>query len=81
MQNGAFKFSGKWQSKVRSLPETGMGYVVVSVTLNDGRRFNQAVIDTGIMARVRGLPDIPFTEDEIADLVATHEKWDWKQKP
>jgi hypothetical protein len=81
IRRGAFQFSGKWQSKVKSLPESGMGYVVVSVMLNDGRKFNQAVIDTGVMSRVRGLPDIPFTEDDIAGIVVTHDKWDWKEVP
>jgi hypothetical protein len=67
-------FSGKWQAKLRQLGETGMGYTVVAVTLNDGRKFDQAVIDSGYISRIRGLPDIPFTEDDVASIIATHEK-------
>lgn len=81
MRPGTFEFSGRWRLKVKNLGETGMGYTVVAVTLKDGRKFNQAVIDTGIMSRVRGLADIPFTEDDIADIVATHEKWPWDENP
>jgi hypothetical protein len=81
MRSGAFQFSDKWRSKVLSLGETGMGYTVVSVTLQDGRKFEQAVIDSGHLTRVRGLPTVPFTEDEIADIVVTGKKWDWNEKP
>jgi len=58
-----------------------MGFVVVSVTLKDGRKFNQAVIDSGILSRIRGLPNIPFAENEVADIAPTHDKWDWDEKP
>jgi len=81
MTPGAFQFRGKWQQKVRALAETGMGYTVVSLVLRDGRRFDQAIIDSGWLSRVRHLPDIPFTEDDIADIVPSHEKWDWSETP
>jgi hypothetical protein len=59
-----------------------MGYVVVSVVLRDGRSFDQVLIcDTGYVDRVRGLPDIPFAEDDIVKMTATHRKWDWKETP
>ena len=64
------------------MPETGMGYVVIAVTLSDGRVFDQVLIsDLGIVDRVRGLSDIPFTEDDIVEIRATHQKWDWKEVP
>jgi hypothetical protein len=81
MTPGAFQFRGKWQQKVRALPETGMGYTVVSLTLRDGRRFEQAIIDSGWLSKVRGLSDIPFTEGDITDIHASHEKWDWRETP
>ena len=81
MRRGTFTFSGKWITRVRSLPETGMGYTVVRVALRDGRAFNQAVVDSGVLNRVRGLTDIPFTEDDITEIVATHQKWDWNEIP
>jgi hypothetical protein len=81
MRSGTFTFSGKWLETVKSFPETGMGYTVVKIKLADGRAFNQALIDSGVLARVRGIADIPFTEEEIAEMSVTHEKWDWKEKP
>jgi hypothetical protein len=81
-RRGAFEFAGKWRDHVRALPETGMGYIVVSVALRDGRTFDQVLIsDTGYVDRVRGLPDIPFIEDDIVKIIATHRKWDWKEAP
>lgn len=81
MRSGAFTFSGKWLEKVKSIPETGMGYTVVNIGLTDGRVFAQVLIDTGVLVRVRGLMDVPFTEEEIAEIAASHEKWDWKETP
>jgi len=54
-----------------------MGYQIASVTLKDGRRFDQVVIVGGYLTRIKGLKDIPFSEDEIADIVVTHDKWDF----
>jgi hypothetical protein len=79
MRPGSFIFSAEWLAKVKSLPETGMGYTVVCVTLRDGRKFNQALIDSGYLTQVRGLPNVPFKEDDIAGISATHEKWDWNE--
>ena len=81
MRNGAFQFSGKWAEKVQALDETGMGYTVVRVQLNDGRVFEEAMIDSGHLARVRGIHDVPFNEEDIAELTATHAKWDWNESP
>lgn len=81
MTPGAFQFRGKWQQKVKALRETGMGYTVVSLVLRDGRRFDQAIIDSGWLSTVRGLPDIPFIEEDIADIFSSHEKWDWSETP
>jgi len=54
-----------------------MGYQVVSVTLNDGREFDQVVIVGGRIAEIRGRKDIPFTEAEISQIVLTHDKWNF----
>jgi len=82
MRRGAFQFSGVWKEKVKTLPESGMGYTVVRVTLKDKRVFEQALIsNAGFLSRIRGLADIPFEEDDIAEIVPTHERWDWKEKP
>ncbi|HEX3651311.1 MAG TPA: hypothetical protein VHU18_00650 [Rhizomicrobium sp.] len=58
-----------------------MGYTVASVRLSDGRKFDQVVIDSGILSRVRGLSDVPFSEREISEIKPTHEKWDWSENP
>jgi len=71
--------SEKWAAYLVALPETGMGYQVVSVTLNDGRRFEQVVVDSGYITRVRDYRDIPFAESEIAEIKITHDKWNWKE--
>lgn len=54
-----------------------MGYQVASITLKDGRRFDQVVIVGGYITRIKGIKDIPFSEDEIADITVTHDKWDF----
>jgi hypothetical protein len=81
MRNGGFQFSGKWMRKVQSLAETGMGYTVVRIVLNDGRVFEQVVIDSGHLTRIRGIHDVPFKEEDIAEITATHAKWDWNESP
>jgi len=58
-----------------------MGYVVVSVTLKDGRRYPQVLIDSGHLSRVRGLPHIPVVEDDIAEINQTDAKWNWDETP
>ena len=70
--------SQKWTPYLRSVPETGMGYWVVSVFLNDGRKFDQVVIDSGYITRVRGYDEIPFVESEIAEIKVTHDRWNWR---
>ena len=80
MRPGTFQFTGKLMPAVKALPETGMGYTVASITLTDGRKFDQAIIDSGYVTRVRGLPNIPFAEADVAEIKATHEKWDWKHE-
>ena len=71
------KLSDKWAPKLIAQGETGMDYQIVSVVLKDGRRFDQAVIVGGTIGRIRGMQGIPFTEDEIADIIVTHDKWDF----
>jgi hypothetical protein len=71
------RLSEKWAPQLMSQPETGMGYQVVTVELLDGRHFEQVVVDSGYITKIRGHSDIPFREDEIASLTVTHQKWDW----
>lgn len=70
----------KWGATLTSLPETGMGYQIATVKLSDGRQFRQALIVEGQLTKIRGIEGIPFSEDEIADIVVTHERWNFAEK-
>ena len=63
-----------------SLPETGMGYVIASVTLKDGTRYDQVVIDSGLITKIRGFENLDFTYDDIDSIEATHEKWNFREE-
>jgi len=71
------KLSKKWLDELSLKPETGMGYQVVTVVLKDGKKFDHAVVTEGCITQVRGLKNIPFTEEQIDKLILTHEKWDF----
>jgi hypothetical protein len=68
------QLSRKWASFFLTQPETGMGYVMTSVVLKDGRRFDRACVIGGSVSSVDGQTEIPFTEDEIGEFVVTHDK-------
>jgi hypothetical protein len=71
------RLSEKWASELANKPETGMGYHVVTVIVQDGRRFDQTAVVEGKIAEIRGLDEIPFTESEIAQIILTHDKWNF----
>ncbi len=71
------KLSSKWASDLASKPETGIGYQVVSVILKNGKRIDQIAIVQGQIAEIRGIKDIPFIEDEITQIILTHDKWNF----
>jgi hypothetical protein len=52
----------------------GMGYQLASIILKDGTHYDQAVIEAGYATRIRSFETIPFSEDQIADIVVTHDK-------
>ena len=66
------ELSEKWAAVLVRQPETGMGYQVTTVMLKDGRQFRNVTIVGGIVSDVAGHTDIPFKEEEIADIVVTH---------
>jgi hypothetical protein len=68
------KLSARWAKDLVSQPETGMGYLVASVYLKDGRRFDQVVIVGGTISGIRGNQSLPFEESDIDRIVVTHEK-------
>jgi hypothetical protein len=58
-----------------------MGYQVVSITLKDGRRFDQVVALDGHFTQARGYPVMPFTsQDEIARVIVTHKRWNFRKE-
>jgi hypothetical protein len=71
------ELSPKWAMELASTPETGMGYQVVSIILKDGQKFDQVAVVEGRITAIRGRKDIPFTEDQIAKIVVTHDKWNF----
>ncbi len=52
-----------------------MGYWIATAHLKDGRVFEQVVIDSGYVTKIREHQGIPFTEADIDHFVVTHEKW------
>jgi hypothetical protein len=58
--------------------ETGIGYQVVSVGLKDGRSFEQVCASEGCIIEVRGYKEIPFASNEIASLMVTHKRWNFR---
>jgi hypothetical protein len=58
--------------------ETGIGYQIVSVTLKDGRRFDQVVASEGCVIQVRGYDEIPFTPEEVRSVSVNHRHWNFR---
>ena len=65
------QLSDKWGPRLVRQPETGMGYQIATVVLSDGRRFDDVLIQEGLITRIKGLTEIPFTESEIVDIIVT----------
>jgi hypothetical protein len=66
----------RWVPILGAEPETGMGYQVATVHLEDGRVFDRVVIVGGAITSIRGESRIPFDESEIRRIVVTHDKPD-----
>jgi hypothetical protein len=66
------ELSKKWAPILLAQPETGMGYQIVSVLLNDGRRFDRVIVVGGTITEVKGKSDIPFNEEEITEIKVTN---------
>jgi hypothetical protein len=58
--------------------ETGIGYQIVSVALKDGRFFDQVLASEGCIIEVRGYKEIPFAPDEVASVIVTHKRWNFR---
>jgi hypothetical protein len=59
--------------------ETGIGYQVVSITLKNGKHFDQVVASEGCVIQVRGHKDVPFAPDDVAAVSVNHKNWNFRQ--
>ncbi len=60
--------------------DTGMGYQVVSVTLKNGKHFDQVVTSEGCVIQVRGHKDVPFLPDDVASVSLNHKRWNFREQ-
>ena len=72
--------SDKWGPKLVAQGETGMGYQIASIVLKDGRRFDRVVIVEGNITQVKDVEGVPFSEDQIDQIIVTHDKWDFAKE-
>jgi len=63
----------RWADVLARECESGMGYQVVTIRLKDGRQFAGVTVVGGVINRVEGAQSIPFAEDDIEDVVVTHD--------
>ncbi|MBS0548017.1 MAG: hypothetical protein JSR24_09715 [Proteobacteria bacterium] len=75
------QLSSKWAEFFNNQAETGMGYVITTVVLKDGRRYPRVPVIGGCIGEINGEPTIPFHEDDIAEFVITHDKTDLLRRP
>jgi hypothetical protein len=66
--------------QLRRIGQTGLGYQVVSVTLKNGRQFDQVLTSEGYVIQVRGHKDVPFTPDDVATVDVNHKTWNFRQE-
>jgi len=75
MGGDTLQLSDKRLSFLVNQPETGMGYQVCTIRLKDGQEFKQAIVDSGFVTKIKDTNGIPFSEDEIEEIIVTHDKW------
>ena len=66
--------------QLKQASQTGMGYQVVSVTLKDGRAFEQVAASEGCFITVRGHQDIPFSSEEVLSVSVNHKRWNFRNQ-
>ena len=71
------ELSKEWINQLINKPETGMGYQIVSIVLSDGTKYDQVVVDSGYITQIKGFEVIPFSEEDIQEIIVTHDKWDF----
>ncbi len=82
LPKSTLRLSKMWVDHLAHQGETGMGCQVVTVILKDGRRIERVVvIQSELVSSIYGRrngDDIPFTNEDITDIVVTHDKWDFQ---
>jgi len=67
--------SDKFSEELKLKQETGMGFQICTVNLNDGRSFERVLImDAKEIALVNGEADLPFEANQIKEIIVTHDK-------
>ena len=69
---------GAYVENLKQNKETGIGYQIISVTLKNGRYFEQAVASEGCIIQVRGYKEIPFAGDDVALVSVNHKRWNFR---
>ena len=65
------KLPDKWGPVLMAQPESGMGYQIATVILNDGRSFERVVVDSGCIISVNGSTQVPFDVGDICQILVT----------
>jgi len=68
------ELSTEWLDYLIKKPETGMGYHIVSIVLRDGTRYDKVVVDGGYIAKIKEFSVIPFSNEDIQEIIVTHDK-------
>lgn len=69
------KLPKKLQEYLASKPETGMGYQVVNLILDDGTKIEDvAILQSALIGEVKG-GDPGISPERIANVELTHRKW------
>lgn len=72
VDSSGLRLGDRWGPLLAGESETGMGYQVVSILLEDGRRFDNVTIAGGVVSNLGAGNPIPFAEHDIAQILVTH---------
>jgi hypothetical protein len=64
----------KWLSKLSASPEAGMGYQIVNIILKNKQEYKNIFVIEGRITEINKNNIIPFTEEEIAEVIITNRK-------
>ena len=70
----------RWATWLASQPETGMGYHVIEVVLQDGRVVTDVAVVNGVVGEVKGHAGIPFDPQDIVEARLTHNRWSFRRR-